>query len=175
MIKLILIVYLCFVSVATLGESFPPKCNPQAPAEPFAGVIPKNFILIPLCENSSIDSKYDSRYIFLGDATINGTIEYENTETYGPQPIFVVDGKSEMLLPANIAVLRLDGEGAADAQNAFKLPKLTSAVTCWIAPAKIRVRYIDVQVDAGTDAAGTYLMDYTVLTIGRFEHCKSRN
>lgn len=170
--KLIFMVYFCCISIAAIGEPSPPKCINQKPAQPFSGVIPPNFILVPTCKGASIASEYDSRYIFLGDATISGSIRYEDTETFGHYASFFADQQSEKLLPTNISLFKLNGEGSPNVQNIFNPPKLTSKIKCWEAPAKIRIKHINVNIDAGTDVEGNYLIDYTVLSVGKYEHCK---
>jgi hypothetical protein len=167
-----ILIAFCFISAFAIAESTPPECIKQKPAEPFSGKIPKNFILIPPCKDATAASEYDSTYIFFGDATVSGNIRYEDNEVLGYYPTFSADQQSTALLPTNVTSFRLNHADSPRAEMLFNLPKLTSKATCWEARAKIRIKYIDVEVDSGTDGAGQFLIDYAVVSVGKYQSCK---
>jgi hypothetical protein len=169
--KLVLILIFCTQSAIAIATADSSLCV-DVKRKPFRGHIPKNFILVPPCLDAYVpeEGSYPiDEYLFVGDATITGNVMYQDTETYGPHPIFQANKQFQSLLPERTWYFHLKNSNAIAFSN-LKLPKL-DAGSCLTAPASIRIRKIYI-INDGSDSAGASLPEYTVLHIGEYVACK---
>jgi hypothetical protein len=113
----------------------------------------------------------EGTYLFEGAAIVNGIIERSESDSLGDTAEFSVDtnDSKDLIRPRYLLTsLRLNDQ----AFRKFQIPKLTPKHPCWIANAKIEIKSIETNHDAGTDNGGNFLLDYRVLDVGKYRDCK---
>jgi len=131
------------------------------------------FPLVAFCPYHEADHPWYSEgtYLFQGSAIVSGIIERSESDSLGETADFFVNTDKSKALPRPdrlLTSLRLSD----DAFKKFHIPKLSTKHPCWAANAKIEIKQIEVNHDAGTDNAGNFLLDYTVLSVGKYRDCK---
>ena len=119
----------------------------------------------------SEDRSYlNASFLFSGSVEVNGIIRRYESDSLGDQAEFHVDTDNPELVVQPTYLLK-NLRLANDAFRKFRIPKLTEKTRCWSAAARIRIRKIESDRDAGTDFSGDYLLDYDVIRVGKFSRC----
>ena len=130
----------------------------------------KDISLIAVCGYEKESWGTTGAYYFQGKALINGEIRYEKTETFGDWPTFLVSKSSLQALPSYDHSLRFRDEKFAIQK--LQIPNINSKVACWTAKASIYLKKLYVLEGPGTDAEGSYVMDFEISKIQPFKRCK---
>lgn len=131
------------------------------------------FPLVAFCPYHELGHPWYSEgtYLFEGSAILTGIIVRSESDSLGDTAEFFVSNDENKVLPTPDYLLtsfRLNDL----AFKKFRIPKLSAKHPCWSASARIEIKQVEINNDAGTDNAGNFLLDYKILSVDKFSACK---
>lgn len=130
--------------------------------------------LVAVCNYVKEDWGQTGDYFFKGNLLISGVITREETETFGDTVRFYGEAKdAQVLFNGSGPDLRFQDQNAF--VSAVRAPTITSNARCWSAKASMRIELMYTSAGPGTDADGTYILQYKMLNVGKFKKCKQVN
>ena len=167
---MVLTIIVSSVQAATPALQAERTCATQRSGVPYKSQLPSNFKLAPPCKNAiRPTTNFHTYWLFLGDATIEGHIEYRYYGVIGESSFFVFpNDASKRQLPIETPVLQL--RDPVDAKS-LQLPKIKeNRDSCWRALITVSISNLEV-INDDTDRSGDFPVQYAISKIGRWIRC----
>lgn len=143
------------------------KCGENLVSYPLSGA--KDIALVAVCGYVEESWGTTGAFYLKGNIFLSGEIRREETETFGDWPTFRVSKTSMHALPSRERSLRFSNEKSAIKK--FQIPSLSADTACWSAKANIYLKKLYVLEGPGTDADGSYIIDFAISKVGPFRKC----
>lgn len=144
------------------------ECNGPLLSYPYSGA--KTLRLVAVCAYTKEPWGFTGDFYLVGNTLLHGEITREETETFGDWLTFTVAESSLQSLPTRDRSLRFSYR--ASATNRLHTPAITKKSPCWKANASIYLKKLYVREGPGTDADGSYIIDFEISKVARFKKCK---
>ncbi len=144
------------------------KCGGSLLSYPHSGA--KALPLVAVCGYTKEPWGFTGSFLLEGNSLLHGKITREETETFGDWPTFLVDESSMKSFPTSDRLLRFRNE--AIAIKKFNIPRITAKASCWTANASIYLKKLEILEGPGTDADGSYVIDFEISKVSNFKKCK---